>query len=142
MHCKKKVRDFPVPSRDVTYQTLPGKVIIKLFLARESLVSLVRVIQAGDGKIINLFFSAALIKGLAYRLGLSGYRQASLHDSLQYLFSTAHQLGLEKYIFCNGVGQVNLPVTCQAASFTQLDRQCSMSGSTYPGWVASVEDLT
>jgi hypothetical protein len=51
----KKVRDFPVPSRDVTYQTLHGWVIISLFLARESLVSLVMVIQAGERKIINLF---------------------------------------------------------------------------------------
>jgi hypothetical protein len=25
MHCKKKVSDFPVPRRDVTYQTLPGR---------------------------------------------------------------------------------------------------------------------
>jgi hypothetical protein len=50
-----KVRDFPVPSREITYQTLHGRVIIKLFLARESLVSLVRVIQAGERKIINLF---------------------------------------------------------------------------------------
>jgi hypothetical protein len=24
-HCKKKVTDFPVPSRDVTNQTLPGR---------------------------------------------------------------------------------------------------------------------
>jgi hypothetical protein len=30
LHCKKKVSGFPVPSRDVTYQTLPGRVIIKL----------------------------------------------------------------------------------------------------------------
>jgi hypothetical protein len=25
VHCKKKVSGFPVPSRDVTYQTLPGR---------------------------------------------------------------------------------------------------------------------
>ena len=25
IHCKKKVSGFPAPSRDVTYQTLPGK---------------------------------------------------------------------------------------------------------------------
>jgi hypothetical protein len=25
LHCKKKVNDFPVPSRDVAYQTLPGR---------------------------------------------------------------------------------------------------------------------
>jgi hypothetical protein len=39
-HSKKKVIDFPVPSRDVTYQTL---------------TKLVSDIPAGDGKIINLF---------------------------------------------------------------------------------------
>ncbi len=33
----KKVSHFPVPSRDVTYQTLPGRE--KLFPASESLVS-------------------------------------------------------------------------------------------------------
>jgi hypothetical protein len=35
VHCKKKVSDFPVPSRDFPYQTLP----------------------AGDGKIGDLFLS-------------------------------------------------------------------------------------
>jgi hypothetical protein len=39
-HCKKQVIDFPVPSRDVTYQTL---------------TKLVSDIPAGDGKIDNLF---------------------------------------------------------------------------------------
>ncbi len=46
----KKVSDLPVPSRDVTNQTLPGR--DKLFLARENLVN---DIPAGDGKIGNLF---------------------------------------------------------------------------------------
>jgi hypothetical protein len=51
----KNVSDFPVPSRDVTYQTLPAWLgIIKLFPARESLVS---DIPAGDGKIANIFYS-------------------------------------------------------------------------------------
>jgi hypothetical protein len=45
LHCIKKVVDFPVPNRDVIYQTFPG-------LVRESLVS---DIPAGDGKIANLF---------------------------------------------------------------------------------------
>jgi hypothetical protein len=45
VHCKKKVNDFPVPSRDVTNQTLP---------ARQSLVS---DIPAGDRNIANLFYS-------------------------------------------------------------------------------------
>ncbi len=47
----KKVSGFPVPSRDVTDKTLPGREF-ELFPARESLVS---DIPAGDGKIANLF---------------------------------------------------------------------------------------
>ncbi len=50
VHCKKKVSDFPVPSRDVTNQ--PG--LIKLFPSRESLVS---DIPAWDGKMASLFYS-------------------------------------------------------------------------------------
>jgi hypothetical protein len=43
---------FPVHSRDVTNQTLPGRGIIKLFPARESLVS---DIPARNGKTANHF---------------------------------------------------------------------------------------
>ncbi len=46
----KKVRGFPVPSRDVIYQTLVGNNLI--ISARESLVS---DITAGDGKTAKLF---------------------------------------------------------------------------------------
>jgi hypothetical protein len=49
LHCKKKVSDFSVPSRDVTNQTL-----LLLFPARESLVS---DIPAGNGNIANFFYS-------------------------------------------------------------------------------------
>jgi hypothetical protein len=52
LHCKKKVSDFPVPSRDVANQTLPWSEIIKLFPAMESLVN---DIPAWDGKTANLF---------------------------------------------------------------------------------------
>ncbi len=52
IHCKKKVCCFPVPSRDVTYvPNSPWAGIIKLFPARESLVS---DTPAGDGKTANL----------------------------------------------------------------------------------------
>jgi hypothetical protein len=37
LHCKKQVRDFPVPSRNVTNQTLPGRE--HLNYSWESLVS-------------------------------------------------------------------------------------------------------
>ncbi len=48
--------DFPVPSRDVTNQTLPGRFII-LFPTRESLVS---DIPAGDGEISNFIFQCII----------------------------------------------------------------------------------
>ncbi len=56
-YCKKKISGFPVPSRDVTDQILPGRGIIKLFTARECLVS---DIPAGDGKIDSLFLQCTL----------------------------------------------------------------------------------
>jgi hypothetical protein len=55
VHRKKKVREFPVPSRDVTTKLSLGgnnDVIIELFLPRGSLVS---EIPAGDGKLVKLF---------------------------------------------------------------------------------------
>jgi hypothetical protein len=55
MHRKKKAREFPVPSRDVTTKLSLGgnnDVITELFLPRGSLVS---DIPAGDGKLVNLF---------------------------------------------------------------------------------------
>jgi len=58
IHCKKRVSDFPVPSRDVTNQTLPDREKIKLFLSRESFVS---DIPVGDVKIANLFFTVYTI---------------------------------------------------------------------------------
>jgi hypothetical protein len=58
---KKKVREFPVPSRDVTTKfSLGGNndVITDLFLPRGSLVS---DIPAGEGKLVNLFLRCALV---------------------------------------------------------------------------------
>ncbi len=55
IHRKKKVRKFPVPSRDVTTKLSLGgnnDVITALFLPRGSLVS---DIPARDGKLVNLF---------------------------------------------------------------------------------------
>jgi hypothetical protein len=56
IHRKKKVREFPVPSRDVTTKLSLGgnnDVITEWFLPRGSLVS---DIPAGDGKLVNLFY--------------------------------------------------------------------------------------
>jgi hypothetical protein len=55
LHRKKKDREFPVPSRDVTTKLSLGgnnDVITELFLPRGSLVS---DILAGDGKLVNFF---------------------------------------------------------------------------------------
>jgi hypothetical protein len=60
---KKKVREFPVPSRDVTTKLSLGgnnDVITELFLPRGSLVS---DIPAGDGKLVNLFLRCSLLLG-------------------------------------------------------------------------------
>jgi hypothetical protein len=56
VHRKKKVREFPVPSRDViTKLSLGGNndVITELFLPRGSLVS---DIPTGDGKLVTFFY--------------------------------------------------------------------------------------
>jgi hypothetical protein len=55
LHRKKKVPEFPVPSRDVTTKLSLGgnnDAVTEIFLSRESLVS---DIPAGDGKLVNLF---------------------------------------------------------------------------------------
>jgi hypothetical protein len=60
LHRKKKVREFPVPSRDVTTKLSQGgnnDATTKLFLPRGSLVS---DIPAGDGKLVNLFYGVLL----------------------------------------------------------------------------------
>ncbi len=65
---KKKVREFPVPRRDVTTKLSLGgnnDVITELFLPRESLVS---DIPAGDGKLVNLFYGVKFGKLLLANL--------------------------------------------------------------------------
>jgi hypothetical protein len=60
LHSKKKVREFPVPSRNVTTKLSLGgnnDVITELFLPRGSFVS---DIPAGDGKLVNLFLRCRL----------------------------------------------------------------------------------
>jgi hypothetical protein len=51
---QKNFSDFPIPGRDVTNQTLPGREGLNFNPTGESLVS---HIPAGDGKIVNLFFT-------------------------------------------------------------------------------------
>ncbi len=58
LHRKKKVREFPVPSRDKLSLGGNNDVITELFLLRGSLVS---DIPAGDGKLVNLFLRCTLV---------------------------------------------------------------------------------
>jgi hypothetical protein len=61
----KKVREFPVPSRDVTTKLSLGgnnDVITELFLPRGlPRGSLVSDIPAGDGKLVNLFLRCTML---------------------------------------------------------------------------------
>jgi hypothetical protein len=59
LHRKKKVRKFPVPSRDVTTKLSLGgnNDVITELLPMGSLVS---DIPAGDGKLVNLFLRCTL----------------------------------------------------------------------------------
>jgi hypothetical protein len=69
---KKKDREFPVPSRDVTTKLSLGgnnDVITELFLPRGSLVS---DIPAGDGKLENLFLRCTTTDKTHWILVLSG----------------------------------------------------------------------
>jgi hypothetical protein len=66
MHRKKKVREFPVPSRDVTTKLSLGgnnDVITEVFLHSGRLVS---DIPAGDGKLVNLFLRWGLCISVRY----------------------------------------------------------------------------
>ncbi len=63
VHRKKRVREFPVPSRDVSTKLSLGRnndVRAELFLPRGSLVS---DIPAGDGKLVNLFLQCKMTTG-------------------------------------------------------------------------------
>jgi hypothetical protein len=59
LHCKKKVSDIPVPSRDVINLTLPGGNNLKLFPATEGLVSDMTS-RLGTGKLLTIFYSGVL----------------------------------------------------------------------------------
>ncbi len=77
LHRKKKDREFPVPSRDVTTKLSLGgnnDVITELFLPRGSLVS---DIPAGDGKLVNHFLQCTLSAGeytTTLIMGVTEYR--------------------------------------------------------------------
>ena len=57
LHCKKKFRDFSVPSRDVTNQTLPGKELFNY--SRPGKVCLVTS-RVRPGKSLTFFYSVVI----------------------------------------------------------------------------------
>ncbi len=73
---RKKVREFPVPSRDVTTKLSLGDnndVITELFLPRGSLV---RDIPVGDRQLVNLFLRCrGRWLGVRWRRQLSGFME-------------------------------------------------------------------
>jgi hypothetical protein len=74
---KKKVREFPVLSRDVTTKLSLGgnnDVITELFLPRWSLVS---DMPAGDGKLVNIFY------GVGASFCKKGLTRFTLHTLLR-----------------------------------------------------------
>jgi hypothetical protein len=78
MHRKKKVREFPVPSRDVTTKLSVGgnnDGRTEIFLPRGSLVS---DIPAGYGKLVNLFLRCAMM-GEEKRLAVTAIKKKR-HD--------------------------------------------------------------
>ncbi len=65
VHREKKVREFPVPSRDVTTKLSLGgndDVLTELFPPMGSLVS---DIPAGDGKLVNHFLRCRMVHNRA-----------------------------------------------------------------------------
>jgi hypothetical protein len=90
LHRKKKVREFPVPSQDVTTKLSLGgnnDVITELLLPRGSLVS---DIPAGDGKLINLFLRCSEILQKKTRTLLT-----VLYYLIQYLRYAFYCIALE-----------------------------------------------
>jgi hypothetical protein len=74
LHRKKKVYEFPVPSRDVTTKLSLGgnnDVITELFLPRGSLVS---DIPAGDGKLVNLFYGVLKRQASEIEIGVGSLK--------------------------------------------------------------------
>jgi hypothetical protein len=80
IHRKKKVCEFPVPSRDVTTKLSLGgnnDFITELFLPRGNLVS---DILAGDGKLVNLFLQCSQRAGT-----VAAFRQKSRPTKINLL---------------------------------------------------------
>jgi hypothetical protein len=95
IHCKKKDREFHVPSRDVTTKLSLGgnnDVITELFLPRGSLVS---DILAGDGKLVNLFLRCTLITDIVRGEGREVWffcSNCSIFCGIEGIFICKHNL--------------------------------------------------
>jgi hypothetical protein len=97
VHCLKRLADFPVPSWDVTNPTLPG---LKLFnYSPPGRVVLVSDIPAGDGKIINHFYS---VWDSFYMENLTVLQSSSHTLGAQFLIysflSAEHTIFVETYV--------------------------------------------
>jgi hypothetical protein len=87
VHLKKKVREFPVPSRDVaTKLSLSGNndVITELFLPRGSLVS---DIPAGDGKLVNLFLRCSNCIDMEIRIWIRISKTMPILETAYFIFT-------------------------------------------------------
>jgi hypothetical protein len=115
---EKKVREFPVPSWDVTTKlSLGGKndVITELFLPRGSLVS---HIPAGDGKLVNLFLRCRV--GLSLGCSASASFMPGPSSNLDFASS------LGPLLVAKGDGCVNGWVLIKIKSIYRKRMACSM----------------
>jgi hypothetical protein len=91
---KKKISGFPVPSRDVTNQTLPGRGIIRSFPARER----VWLVWLGTGKSKTFFYTVGMRFSAHYHLFL--LRCIDLvHSALSHV-RTIHPFGNICLCYC------------------------------------------
>jgi hypothetical protein len=81
----KKVSDFPIPSRDVTYQTLHGRE--ELNYSRPGRVWLVTS-RLGTGNFITFFYSVAVAQANSDTLASSSLRRRNSKKSLSIDSST------------------------------------------------------
>jgi hypothetical protein len=94
LHRKKKVWEFPVPSRDVTTKLSLGgnnDVITELFLPRGSLVS---DIPAGDGKLVNLFLRCTIMNHASFWTGQQALEDFQLARAIRKFYAAYDHLTL------------------------------------------------
>ncbi len=103
VHLKKKVREFPVPSRDVTTKlSLSGNndVITELFLPRGSLVS---DIPAGDGKLVNLFLRCSNCIDMEIRIWIRISKTMPILETAYCIFTFLFFRGIDCFLIIKGL---------------------------------------